>query len=172
MKIEKINTISTPIFRGKLPSETKRAIADFTTQYLRKQDGYVSSKGSVYNGIAVVMRGLSGTSLMTWLIVEMPKIIHNDKLSAFTQVVTGIGSLAVAGSRLENDRAATGQARVKVSQYVAELKAAGFLKRDELLWGVKQFMGKKGGFYTSMLPNSLSSKRVGKILEEISLESK
>lgn len=176
MQIEKINSNPNPnpnpMFRGKLPPETKRAIADFTTQYLRKQDGYVSSKGSVYNGIASLMRGLGGTSLTAWLIVEMPKIVHNDKLSTFTQVVTGLGSLAVAGSRLENDRAATGLAKVKLLKFVAELKEAGFMQREELLHGLRQFMGKKGGLYTSILPNWFSSKRVEKILDELSLEPK
>lgn len=172
MQIEKINTSPNIVFRGKLPLARKKLIAEFTIDYLKKQDGYVSSKGSVYNGAAILLRGLSGASLTTWLLVEMPKIIQNDLLATLTQVATGLGSLAVAGSRLENDRAATGQARVKARQYLAELKEAGFSQREELLYGVKKFMGKKGGFYTSILPDLFSSNRAGKILEEVSAEAK
>lgn len=166
MNVQKLNYSSRQEFRGKLPSEAKKAIKAFTVEYLEKQDGYVSSKGSIYNGIAIAMRGTSGTFLTAWLIHEFPKMISNSMVATVAQVTTGLGSLAVALSRLENDRTATGQALAKVKPFLEKLKAAGFVKRDEMIYGIKQFMNKKGGFFTSIIPNIFSSKRVGKILEE------
>lgn len=165
MKIQELKYHSQPQFSGKLPTGTKKAIKNFTTDYLKKQDGYVSSKGSIYNGIAILMRGSSGTLLTGWLIEEMPKMIQNSAISTAAQVTTGLGSLAVAMSRLENDRAATGQALVKVKPYISNLKEAGFLKKDEIIYGIKRFMNKKGGFYTSIVPNTFSSKMAEKIFK-------
>ena len=167
MNIQKLDNSSRQEFRGKLPSGTKKAIKTFTKDYLMKQDGYVSSKGSIYNGAAILMRGASGTALTAWLIEEMPKLMHDNTVALVAQITTGLGSLAVAGSRLENDRAATGQALVKVKPYIEKLKDAGYTKRDELLYGIKRFMNKKGGFYTSIIPNSFSSKKATKILKEM-----
>ena len=172
MKVQKSNYLSTQDFRGKLPSGTKKAIKTFTTDYLKKQDGYVSSKGSIFNGIAIGMRGTSGAFLTGWLIEEMPKMIHDDVTLTIAQISTGLGSLAVAASRLENDRMATGQALVKVKPYIERLKDAGYTKRDEIIYGIKRFMNKKGGFYTYIITNSVSSKKAEKILEESTTANK
>lgn len=166
MNVQKLNYNSRQEFSGNLSSGTKKLIKAFTNDYLMKQDGYVSSKGSIYNGIAIAMRGASGTFLTGWLIEEIPKLIKDDVIATIAQITTGLGSLAVAMSRLENDRAATGQALVKVKPYIEKLKDAGYTKCEEIIYGIKRFMNKKGGFYTSMIPNGISSKKVNKILIE------
>lgn len=153
-------------FKSRLPRTTQKAIGAFTTNYLKAKDGYVSSKGSIFNGIAIAMRSLSGSSLTAWLIVEMPLMIHNDALAIITQVTTGLGSLAVAASRLENDKAATGKAKMQVLDFAKKLKAAGFSKHDELIYGIRRFMNNKGGFYTSIVPNLVSDKKAEQILNE------
>lgn len=172
MNVQKLNYTSRQEFSGKIPAETKKAIKTFTIDYLKKQDGYVSSKVSVFNGLAIAMRGISGTALTGWLIEEMPKLIHDDTVALVAQITTGLGSLAVAASRFENDRAATGQALVKVKTYIEKLKNAGYTKQDEIIFGIKRFMNKKGGFYTSIIPNSFSSKKAEKILEESTIANK
>ena len=166
MKIQELNYHSQPQFGGKIPVGNKKAIKSFTTDYLKKQDGYVSSNGSIYNGIAITMRGTSGTFLTGWLIYEFPKMIGNDLIATVAQIATGLGSLAVAMSRLENDKVATGQALVKVKPFVRKLKEAGFSKSDEMVYGIKQFMNKKGGFFTSIIPNGFSSKKAANILKD------
>jgi len=172
MKIKELKHNSQPQFSGdELTTFTKKAIKRFTIDYLKKQDGYVSSKGSFYNGIAILMRGLSGTFLMAWLIEIIPKLMNDSLLSTVAQVTTGLGSLAVAMSRLENDKAATGQSMVKVKPYISKLKEAGFLKTSEIQYGIKQFMNKKGGFYTSVIPNVFSSKMPEEILQEIEIKA-
>lgn len=170
MKIQELFSSSETQFNGKFPVGTKKAIKSFTTDYLQKQDGYVSSKGSVYNGIAIFLRGSSGTLLTLWLIKVMPTLINDSVISTAAQVTTGLGSLAVAMSRLENDRAATGQAIIKVKPFVARLKEVGFSKKDEVIYGIKQFMNKKGGFYTSIVPNTFSSKKAEEILKTSDVE--
>ena len=169
MKIQEFKYHSHPQFRGKLPSGTKKAIKSFTTDYLMKQDGYVSSKGSVYNGIASALR-IGGGSVGTGVgIAALPEVIQHPSLLPISvetaALSTSIGAVFVGLNRLENDIAATAQAKIKVKPFVEKLKEAGFSKSDEMIYGVKQFLNKKGGFFTSIIPNCLSSRKATNVLK-------
>lgn len=164
MNIQKNNYSYKQEFKGKLPSGTKKAIRAFTKDYLMKQDGYVSSRGSVFNGGASLMRGISGPALTAWLIEEIPKLIHDSNLALTAQISTGLGSIFVALDRFERDRSLTGLAKVKALPFIKQLKEEGYTKRDELLKGVKYFVNEKSGFYTGILPNRFSSKSSQEIL--------
>ncbi len=79
------------------------------------------------------MRGISGIALTGWLIEEMPKLIHDNTVALVAQITTGLGSLAVAASRLENDKAATGPSLgPKVKPYIENLKDAGYTSKMKL----------------------------------------
>lgn len=176
MQVQKSNYLSTQQFKGKLPSGTKKAIKTFTIDYLKKQDGYVSSKGSIYNGVASTLR-LGGGSLATGLgLVALPEVIQHPSFMAGSieaaALSGGIGGIFVGLSRLETDRAATGQAMIKAKPFVEKLKEVGFAKKDELIYGIKQFMNKKGGFFTSFVPNKVSSQKAEQILNEANMANK
>lgn len=166
MNVHTFNQISKLEFKGKLPSAQKKAISNFTYNYLMGKDGYASSKDGILNGLVIPFRGLTGVLITGWLMHTIPKWIQNDFQATLTQAATGIGSLLVALSRHQVDKKATGRASVEVKPFVEKLKEAGFKTREEILYGVRQFMKKKGGFYTAILPG-LSSKHNARILDKI-----
>lgn len=168
MKVQSQN-YSSNTFAGRIPTDTKRAIKTLTNEYLRTQNGYASLKGTVFNGMAIVTRGTAGTLLTGWLIHELPKVIHEDTISIITQVATGLGGLAVALSRLENDKIATGSASIKAKSFIKKLLENGYKSEDELVFGVKQYMNRTGGFFTSLIPNKFSSQRAKNIVNNSSL---
>lgn len=165
MKTQKINS-NNIAFKGKIPPATKKAIKTLAGQYLEEQAGYASSKNSFFNGIAILMRGSGGVLITGFVIEELPKMIRHDTIAVLTQAITGLGSLAVAASRFEADKIATGSAQVRVKPFVKKMIEKGYKNEDELLFGIKSFMTKAGGFFTSVIPNKFSSKKATRILKE------
>lgn len=153
-------------FKSRIPRSTKKAIKTLTNQYLKEQTGYVSSKNSFFNGVAILTRATAGALVTGFVIEQLPKLIQQDKIVLLTQAATGIGSLAVAASRLEADKIATGSANVRVKPFVKKMMEKGYQNEDELVFGIKSFMTKAGGFFTSVIPNQFSSKKATQILKE------
>lgn len=165
MKVQTIKS-NNVAFDGKIPPLKKNAIKAFAIEHLKEQTGYASSKSSFFNAIAIIMREVGGLLATGLAVEEFPKAIHGDKFAFSLLAATGLGSLAVAASRLEADKIATGSAKVRVKPFVKKMIEKGYKSEDELLFGIKSFMSKSGGFFTSVIPNKFSSKRAIQILKE------
>lgn len=162
MKIQMLRQNSTNI----IPKTRKKEIRNFTKQYLKEQNGYASSKSSLYNGVAIVMRGLGGALITGAVIAELPELIENSITLMVVQAATGIGSLAVALSRLESDKISTGSAKIKAKPFIGKMAEKGFNSKEELIYGTRQYMKKAGGFFTSIIPNIFSAKPASNLIKQ------
>lgn len=170
MKVNKLNANPPQEFRAKLPSETRRAIKAFVNECSKSKNPKIKSDVRS-NAVAALSRGLGGAEIL--LSVSLIDILQNgvhDSRALFRAINLGIGSLAVATSRCIRDMNTTAQAEVDAVAFAKKLETE-FKGKDERVYGIKQFMRKKGGATYKIL-SLFSSKRAERILEEAAPEVK